>query len=480
MHTIVLFGAKEADVFPGSMPPGNKNAAHWQRVQRHYAAYEHLLDTMYSSLEAAGVLTDDEQYDRIVVEFEAARDRLARYAALTREAMAQYVEGEADADAELQTLWKNRIDMYRVMRALLLALLPRFGEYEDMFVFSLRVVQFMQRRKLGGLALLQSEMEPLVEQRRQLVEKHYATALAPQEQVRALFDQLDALDHRLEARMRLYDNSEEIRAAYSAMARDNNNNKQLIDEAAGLLQRIFEMAENTRAPIEERLQRRDLLQALRAVVLRLQAPPLIRFKNGQLEYAATGLPVTELRALKNDRLARTRMQLRMVALRPLVAGEYITADARLVALVPSAVRLDDFLRADLQKLFLTSSYTNSIFEPFRDAVKGNCRVYRATVGAQQADVLVAMRDIRQDEALYRDYSDSELYRLWESRHLSATGGASTARQQKLRQHIGALQLRRVQLYGGGGGSVSVNRELDATDYKIRIHLLSELLASSSS
>jgi hypothetical protein len=132
--------------------------------------------------------------------------------------------------------------------------------------------------------------------------------------------------------------------------------------------------------------------------------------------------------------------------------------------------MEKFLRANISHVIstvVTARLDVSVFTGFRVAV-GNCIVRRVTLGGRPIEVLVATREVKKGVQLYRDYSDGDLYKMWEAYHDTSPVVGRMPRSQKLRQYVGGLQMRRLD-------ALRQQRTGEATDLAIRIQILSTLI-----
>jgi hypothetical protein len=446
------------------------NDVHWEYVQRYYSKYDDFLLVMYKALEGANIEITIK--NAALNEVDDVIKTMTRLAHDMSDFMKTYHSSEGDTnvhmdqDVQLVELWETRIDLYRVARESMRSALTYFKECEAMFVFSDRIGRFMERSDPGIIVLLQ-EMDPKVEARQEWVDKYYAAVNGDRATLRYIGARVSVLDQQLSMRMRTYDEEEDVRAAYVAMTNNNNNNNSVkvkIEDA-------LTVYHYTTEEIVEEFDIETNSQALESLhkVLASTEPTLL-YHNNQLVPASGGLPVTSLKQLDIDDVTRARMEMHRAAPRDLRESEYITDSQRLIALISSAIDMEKFLRANISHVISTATtmLDISVFAGFRVAI-GNCTVHRVTLEGRPVEVLVATREVKKGAQLYRDYSDGELYKIWEAYHDTSPVVGRMPRSQKLRQYVGGLQMQRLDALGQ-------RRTEEATDLAIRIKILSGLIA----
>ena len=443
------------------------NDAHWGYLNRYYSKYDEFLLDMYKALEGANIEITTK--NAALNEVYSVIKTMTRLTHEMREFMQTYYAAEGEADAKLIDKWESRIGLYRAVRELMRSVLPYFKECEAMFVFSARIGRFMERSD-PGIIELQLEMNPKVEARRELVDKYYAAINGDKWVRREIGARLSVLTQLLDLRMEMYDKEEDVRAAYVAITNNNNNNtvKVKIEDA------LTEYYDTTEEVVEEFdiETNSQALESLHNVVVLASTKPTLLYRDNQLVFASDEMPVVSLETLDIDDVTRTRMDMHRVAPRDLRESEYITDNQRLIALVPSAFDMQAFLRANIGHVIstmVTAHLDVSVFTGFRVAA-GNCIVRRVTLEGRPIEVLVATREVKKDVQLYRDYSDGDLYKMWEAYHDTSpvVVGRGMPRSQKLRQYVGGLQMRRLD-------ALRQQSTEEATDLAIRIKILSALI-----
>lgn len=449
---------KEYDVLPTVSMLSEKTDSHekqWIQTRTYYETYATFLDIMYKKLRRVSVQAFDNALDTL-------SDSLKIIGAL----MASYIDDDV-TNRKLADLWQRSAQSYKEMRTVMMTLSPDglFNTYERWFVQGARFMRFMARRTASpGLPVIQSQLRDQIQTHRQLYATHYSVDAPPPTNEQQA--EVNRVGEWIGIRIDYYESQEDVRAAYSALARYPMGKSAEAVEA--LLSKLYALGSGPL--LASRLAQRNLLLQLRNAVVSLIRLPVIMWRRGRLVFVDNDRPVTALAALRtlDDESRVTTAQTSFQA------EQYISRSRRLIEALPSDVDMEALLQSNLQRLFMTSEFTASVFAPFRGK-RGNCRVEHVRIERQDLDVLVANRAIRQGERLYRDYSDSELYKIWEAYHDTALRQRSTTQeQQTLRQYISTLQLQRIRLMTNGERGELARTE--ATDYKIRIHVLSELLS----
>jgi hypothetical protein len=459
---------------------------HWVNVRSYYQRYEHFLTVLQNA--TAGYLTMVD--DKMEADYAAAGSQLRDKQEETERLMATYINGE-DADQKLESIWDERIALYRVLRDVLQHLISRYDLYEDIFVFETRLRKFWDVHKTPGAQFLQGSMKRLVEVRSEFVSDLYQHPMARDEVVDSSFTRLALLERQIDVRLGRYERDEELRVLYGLLARNtgtgDTDNDDLIDQVRELLEQMYDLLAGTapdngpkKSVLEVRVAARNLMLEAQRLTGQLSSVLRVLYRpGGRLIFAGNNGGVTTRAPLRLPQLDRTLLALRQVAQRDLLAGEVITASRRLIALVPANVDTEALFRSDMQRLLVANmSRGADMFDEFRPDEAGNCRVYQVVVEGQQLDVLVATRAIKRDEPLLRDYSDAELYRMW-LRFNDTTATAPLALTldvdtQRVRQRIADLQLARLRL---SATTTTSNKEQQLTDIdlRVRINFLNKLL-----
>lgn len=499
MHAFFSLGAKIEDVLPPVVPPSlssttasdataSKREQHWSDIARHYQLYDAFLVKLYEQvIESRRVaLSDEEAMDD--ADFRAAVTHI-------RETPVVVID-DYDDDDQIVKVWQRRIEIYDMMRTIVQRAVPRFDAYEDIFVYSLAIGKFYQ--KLGPVVAFFRETVldvKLVPMRNALVEQLYDKAMAPDKEVSGMFTELAQIDLEIDVRIKLYEKEEEVRVIYATVLRNAatdllfESQRGPLFEIMARMDEIFFLLAATGMPLlEKRLKVRNLLMSAQSLVAQLEVVPRVLYRDGRLEVADSGQPITTLDPLRMPRLEKTRLAVRPVAHRAFLSNELITASSRLIELIPGNVQFEQLVDADLQRLLVanmaaTSSPHNTMFDRYRQVPYGqaNCRVYRVSLDDRhQIAVLVATRPLQREEPLLRDYTDSELYQIWLRYTENATSLAnisSTVNERKARQRIGELELARMRISASTpvGGESDIKAVLKDTDFRLRIHVLSQLL-----